>query len=133
MVGLRALLLLRTMAPGKTFSEVDRVCYEVLTDYGYDKRYFRHGSGHSCGSWLSQSGRQPKGEVRSYNQNYIRPNMVLTVEPGLYIPGLGGFRHCDGLLVTESGVELLTDIPWDISNCLDHDFYTLEKYSYFNK
>jgi len=42
--------------------------------------------------------------------------MVFTVEPGLYSPGLGGFRHSDTVLVTDTGVELLTYYPRDLAS-----------------
>jgi Xaa-Pro aminopeptidase len=41
----------------------------------------------------------------------IRPGMVLSVEPGIYIPGFAGFRHSDTVLVTEDGIEFLTYYP----------------------
>ena len=42
--------------------------------------------------------------------------MVLSVEPGLYVPGLGGFRHSDTVLITETGMDLLTDYPRDLAS-----------------
>ena len=42
--------------------------------------------------------------------------MVLSVEPGLYVRGLGGFRHSDTVLVTEDGIELLTDYPRELES-----------------
>ena len=41
----------------------------------------------------------------------LQAGMVLSVEPGLYVPGVGGFRHSDTVAVTESGVEILTPYP----------------------
>ena len=41
----------------------------------------------------------------------LEPGMVLSVEPGLYVPGLGGFRHSDTILITASGMEILTSYP----------------------
>ena len=46
----------------------------------------------------------------------IVPGMVLTVEPGIYIPGFAGFRHSDTVLVTENGNELLTPYPRDLAS-----------------
>ena len=44
--------------------------------------------------------------------------MVFTVEPGLYSPGLGGFRHSDTVLVTDQGIEILTDYPRDLESLI---------------
>jgi Xaa-Pro dipeptidase len=44
----------------------------------------------------------------------LAEDMVVSVEPGIYLPGLGGFRHSDTVFVTESGNELLTQLPTDI-------------------
>jgi Xaa-Pro aminopeptidase len=44
----------------------------------------------------------------------IEPGMVLTVEPGIYLPGVAGFRHSDTVLVTDTGHELLTTYPRDL-------------------
>jgi Xaa-Pro aminopeptidase len=47
----------------------------------------------------------------------IRPGMVFTIEPGLYAAGIGGYRHSDTVLVTESGNEILTYYPRDMESC----------------
>jgi Xaa-Pro aminopeptidase len=44
----------------------------------------------------------------------VEPGMVFTIEPGLYADGLGGFRHSDTVVVTEDGIDVLTDYPRDI-------------------
>lgn len=41
----------------------------------------------------------------------LEPGMVFSIEPGIYVPGLGGFRHSDTLLITEDGIEILTTYP----------------------
>lgn len=46
----------------------------------------------------------------------LEPGLVLSVEPGLYVPGLGGFRHSDTILITGTGMELLTDYPRDLDS-----------------
>ena len=52
----------------------------------------------------------------SGDQTEIRPGMVFTVEPGLYAPELGGFRHSDTVLVTDDGIEILTYYPRDLAS-----------------
>jgi len=48
----------------------------------------------------------------------IEPGMVFSVEPGLYVPGLGGFRHSDTLVVTGDGIEMLTYYPRDLESMI---------------
>jgi Xaa-Pro aminopeptidase len=50
------------------------------------------------------------------DQTEISPGMVFTVEPGLYVPGSGGFRHSDTVLVTEGGIEMMTYYPRDLES-----------------
>jgi len=93
--------------PGVKCGDVARVCIDVLERAGYDQ-YQLHGPGHSCGIMGAFWGREEKGEIRSYNDNVLEPGMVVTIEPAVYLPGVGGFRHCDVLAVTADGHELLT-------------------------
>ena len=46
----------------------------------------------------------------------VEPGMVFTIEPGVYQEGLGGFRHSDTVVVTDDGIEILTDYPRDIES-----------------
>ena len=48
----------------------------------------------------------------------MKPGMVFSVEPGLYVMGLGGFRHSDTVLVTETGMEMLTYYPRDLESMI---------------
>ncbi len=93
--------------PGVKCGDVARVCIDVLERAGYDQ-YQLHGPGHSCGIMGAFWGREEKGEIRPYNDNMLEPGMVVTIEPAVYLPGVGGFRHCDVLAVTADGHELLT-------------------------
>jgi Xaa-Pro aminopeptidase len=52
--------------------------------------------------------------VAEGSSDVLAENMLISVEPGLYIPGLGGFRHSDTVLVTSTGFEPLTQYPTDI-------------------
>ncbi len=93
--------------PGVSCGEVARVCIEVLEREGYDQHQL-HGPGHSCGIMGPFWGREEKGEIRAYNDSILEPGMVVTIEPAIYLPGVGGFRHCDVLAITADGYELLT-------------------------
>ena len=53
------------------------------------------------------TGREPRDEI-------LRPGMIFTVEPGAYLPGVGGVRIEDDVLVTASGCEVLTSVPIDL-------------------
>ena len=91
--------------PGVTCSEVDR----AVRDY-YEKHdlqeYWKHHTGHAIGLRYHEGPFLDEGD-----ETEIRVGMVFTVEPGLYVPELGGFRHSDTVAVTEEGVEILTYYP----------------------
>ncbi len=99
--------------PGAAFAAVDELTRTYLREQGYAE-YIRHGTGHAHGIMIGAASREELGEIRIYNRGRFEPGMVNSVEPGVYVPGLGGFRHSDVLLVTETGSELLTDFPRDV-------------------
>lgn len=103
----------KALVPGAVMSDVDKICTAVLRRYDLDK-YIRHGTGHAHGIMIGAASREEKGELRSYNATKVTANMANSVEPGVYIPGLGGFRHSDVLIVGESGSRTITDFPRDI-------------------
>jgi Xaa-Pro dipeptidase len=73
--------------------------------------YWKHHSGHCIGIRYHEG---PFFDVG--DRTVIRPGMVFTVEPGLYVPDLGGFRHSDTVAVTEDGIEVLTYYPRDLES-----------------
>ena len=99
--------------PGVRFADVDRLTRGYLREQGYFD-YIRHGTGHAHGIMIGAASREELGEIRIYNDGRFAPGMVNSVEPGIYVPGLGGFRHSDVVLVTETGTELWTPFPRDI-------------------
>ena len=82
--------------------ELDSFCREVIKSNGYEQ-YFTHGTGHSLGIDIHET---PTANGRS--TDVIKANQLITVEPGIYIPGVGGVRIEDLLLIKEDGVIDLT-------------------------
>jgi Xaa-Pro aminopeptidase len=98
------------MGPGVKMSEIDKLTREILSRHGYGE-YIRHGTGHAHGIMVGAAGREELGELRVYNSNVLKPDMINSVEPGIYIPDLGGFRHSDVMVITENDATCLTDFP----------------------
>ena len=91
--------------PGMTGKEADRVARDRIKDHGYAD-YFGHGTGHGLGMEVHEAPRlSPRGE------EILEPGMVVTVEPGIYLPDFGGVRIEDDVIVTEDGCEVLTQSP----------------------
>jgi Xaa-Pro aminopeptidase len=96
--------------PGALCSDVDKAVrsYFALHDLF---PYWRHHTGHAIGLRYHEGPFLDSGD-----HTEIRPGMVFTVEPGLYDPELGGFRHSDTVLVTDDGIEILTYYPRDLAS-----------------
>jgi Xaa-Pro aminopeptidase len=95
------------VAPGKTCRELDAVARNHIQEKGYGQ-YFDHGLGHGIGLDVHEL---PRLNPRS--ETFLKPGMVVTVEPGIYLPGWGGVRIEDDVLVTEHGHEVLSSIAKD--------------------
>ncbi len=90
------------VAPGKTGRECDAVAREVISAAGFGE-YFGHGLGHGVGLAIHEQPRlAPVSEIA------LTPGMVVTVEPGVYLPDWGGVRIEDTVVVAAAGVEILT-------------------------
>lgn len=95
----------RAIRPGVTAGDVDKAARNTLKRARLD-RYFTHSLGHGLGLEVHELPRLGKGE-----ETVLQEGMVLTVEPGVYIEGVGGIRIEDDVVVTAGGVEVLTSAP----------------------
>jgi Xaa-Pro aminopeptidase len=96
---------IHAIRPGVLCQEVDAVARGVIARAGYGRR-FTHNLGHGVGIQVHEAPR-----LAAKNQTILKPGMVITVEPGIYLPGWGGIRIEDDVLVTRSGSEVLTHVP----------------------
>lgn len=101
--------------PGAEMADVDAAARGFIADAGYGD-YFGHGLGHGFGLEIHE---QPRLSPRREGQpsRTLQPGMVVTVEPGIYLPGQFGVRIEDDVLVTEDGHEVLSTIEKDLDAC----------------
>src|SRR5699024_460585 len=80
---------------GMTGKEVDAIARDYISHKGYGE-YFGHGTGHGLGYAIHE-----KPFISQSSNDILAENMVLTIEPGIYIPGLGGVRIEDNLIIKQ--------------------------------
>jgi len=102
---------IRAVRPGRRASEIDSRARDYLDERGLGE-YFGHGLGHGVGLSVHE---RPALNRRS--EEILQVGMVFTVEPGVYIPGWGGVRIEDTVLVTEDGCRALTPAPKSLESC----------------
>lgn len=93
------------LAPGRATREVDRAAREALRETGWDD-HFGHSTGHGIGLEVHERPR-----LHRDSEQTLREGNVVTIEPGVYLPGRGGIRVEDDVLVEEGGGRVLTDHP----------------------
>lgn len=105
---------IRAIKPGAALADVDQAARSVIHKAGYSK-YFGHSLGHGIGLDIHEL---PTLSARS--EGVLKPGQVVTVEPGIYLPGVGGVRIEDDVLVTEKGHKVLSGLPKDIGSTIIH-------------
>jgi Xaa-Pro dipeptidase len=98
------------LRPGAKCSDVDKAVRHYFEAHDL-MPYWKHHSGHAIGLRYHEGPFLDSGD-----HTVLQPGMVLTVEPGLYVAGLGGFRHSDTVVITEDGLELITYYPRDLES-----------------
>jgi Xaa-Pro aminopeptidase len=101
---------IETLRPGARCSDVDRAVRDYYEAHDLMKLW-KHHTGHAIGLRYHEG---PFLDIGDHTE--IEPGMVFTVEPGLYAPDLGGFRHSDTVAITRDGIEMLTDYPRDLKS-----------------
>ena len=100
------------MRPGVPCADVDRAVRGYYERHDLMK-HWKHHTGHAIGLRYHEGPFLDVGD-----RTEIKPGMVFTVEPGLYVPELGGFRHSDTVVVREDGIERLTYYPRDLESLI---------------
>ncbi|WLR43899.1 Xaa-Pro peptidase family protein [Bacillus carboniphilus] len=99
---------MQEIKPGLTGKQADAITRDYITEMGYGD-YFGHSTGHGLGMEVHEG-----PGLSSRSDEELVPGMVVTVEPGIYIPGIGGVRIEDDTVITESGNESLSHSPKEL-------------------
>jgi len=103
---------IEAIKPGAALKDVDAAARKIIEDAGYGEQ-FGHSLGHGIGLDIHE---QPTLSQRSKGE--LKPGQVVTVEPGIYLPDVGGVRIEDDVLVTERGCKVLSDLPKDLESAI---------------
>ena len=96
------------LMPGKVCRDIDAIARDIITQAGYGKN-FGHGLGHSVGIDIHEMPR-----LNQTCEEVVEPGIVITVEPGIYLPAIGGVRIENTCLVTENGAQSLVSAPREL-------------------
>jgi Xaa-Pro aminopeptidase len=101
---------LDAIRPGAIAREVDQAARKVMKSRGFGEA-FKHPTGHGVGYAAIDHNARPRLHPESNDR--LLEGMVFNVEPGIYLEGQDGMRHCDVVLVTEQGAKVLTPFYCD--------------------
>ncbi|MGM9998703.1 MAG: M24 family metallopeptidase [Candidatus Bruticola sp.] len=96
------------LKPGLTGSQADKIARSIIEEAGYGA-YFSHSLGHGVGLAVHEG-----PGLRRESAVVLQPGMTVTIEPGIYVPSLGGCRIEDLLFLTENGAEFLSHSPYQV-------------------
>jgi Xaa-Pro dipeptidase len=105
-------LAYRMIKPGVPCCEIDLATQEYFKSMGYGERFI-HRTGHGIGL-----GNHEQPWISAGSADVLAENMVISIEPALYFPEIGGFRHSDTVVVTADGCERLTQYPDDLESLI---------------
>lgn len=102
--------------PGVKISDIDKTARQIISDAGYGE-YFPHRLGHGLGLEAHEY-----QDISETNDNVLEEGMVITIEPGIYVPGIVGVRIEDDILVTKKWLSIFIFIseitpPSDTLRC----------------
>ncbi len=100
---------IKCIRPGMSCKAVDGAARDIIRNAGKGE-YFGHGTGHGIGLMVHEG-----PSVSPLSKDRVEPDMVFTVEPGVYVPGWGGVRIEDMVLTADSGVRVLTTLPRELA------------------
>jgi Xaa-Pro dipeptidase len=103
-------LAIETLKTAERCCDVDNAILAYYDQHSLTD-YWRHHTGHAIGSRYHEAPFLDRGDTTA-----IKPGMVFTIEPGLYHPQIGGFRHSDTVAITEDGIEIMTYYPRDLES-----------------
>ena len=106
------LAAIKKIRPGVRFQDVDAAARKVIETAGFGKN-FGHGLGHGFGLQIHEH-----PFLSPIKEGVLETNMVVTVEPGIYLPGWGGVRIEDDVLVTRDGCEVMSRLGKQLEDCL---------------
>lgn len=103
-------IALEAIKPGIPCSDVDKAVWRYFEEHNLQPTW-RHHSGHAKSTQVHEAPFLDRGDHR-----IIQAGMIFTVEPGIYVNGFAGFRHSDTVVVTDTGIEMLTYYPRDLES-----------------
>ncbi|MCA1053810.1 Xaa-Pro peptidase family protein [Rossellomorea aquimaris] len=99
---------LEASKPGNRIGDLDQIARDIITEAGYGN-YFPHRIGHGLGINVHEF-----PSMSHLNEGILKKGMTYTIEPGIYVPEIGGVRIEDDVLITEEGYETLTKFPKEL-------------------